>query len=186
MNQKQEKKKILIVFAHPFPEKSRVNKAMIAKVRDLPGVTVSDLYEKYPDFHIDPSEEQKLLLKADFVILHHPTYWFSSPPIVKEWIFVVLEHGFAQGKGGEALRGKEFMLATSAAGPENSYKSTGFNKFTMEEFLRPFEQTARVCNMEYRQPFIVYGTPNLTTQEIDTHAEAYRSFLKLISERKDI
>ncbi len=51
-------KKILILFAHPAYQKSIINKALVNGVKDLKGVTVVDLYEKYPDFFIDVSAEQ--------------------------------------------------------------------------------------------------------------------------------
>ena len=59
------------------------------------GVTVNNLYEKYPDFFIDVPEEQRLLLENDIIIWHHPFYWYSAPAILKEWMDLVLQHGFA-------------------------------------------------------------------------------------------
>ena len=69
---------ILIQFAHPALEKSRVNRVMLDAVRDLPFVTINDLYEEYPDFDIDIDREQSLLLAHDYVLLHHPMYWYSN------------------------------------------------------------------------------------------------------------
>ena len=67
-------RRILILFAHPAREKSRVNRVLSAAVRDLPGVTFHDLYEAYPDFGIDVEREQKLLLEHDVVVFHHPFF----------------------------------------------------------------------------------------------------------------
>ncbi|MEO5344331.1 MAG: NAD(P)H-dependent oxidoreductase, partial [Gammaproteobacteria bacterium SHHR-1] len=52
---------VLILFAHPYPHRSRVNRALLEGVHDLPGVTINDLYERYPNFHIDIQREQELL-----------------------------------------------------------------------------------------------------------------------------
>ncbi len=55
---------VLIQFAHPALEKSRVNRHLIQAVRDLPGVYFNDLYENYPDFQIDVAHEQELCCAA--------------------------------------------------------------------------------------------------------------------------
>ncbi len=91
---------ILILFAHPALEKSRVNRHLVAGVRDLPGVTFHDLYEAYPDFNILVPHEQELLEAHDVVVLQHPFYWYSTPALVKEWEDLVLQHGWAYGTGG--------------------------------------------------------------------------------------
>jgi len=77
---------ILILFAHPALQKSRVNSRLIKYVRDIDGVTFHDLYEEYPDFHINIKREQKLLIESDIIVFHHPIFWFSVPAILKEWM----------------------------------------------------------------------------------------------------
>lgn len=37
--------RVLIVFAHPALQNSRVNRRLFEEVRSLPGVTLHDLYE---------------------------------------------------------------------------------------------------------------------------------------------
>ncbi|MEQ1852663.1 MAG: NAD(P)H-dependent oxidoreductase, partial [Chthoniobacteraceae bacterium] len=113
-------KRVLILFAHPALEKSRVHRRLAAAVRDLPGVTFRDLYECYPDLHIDAEAEQALLSGHDAIIFQHPFYWYSSPAIVKEWQDVVLQYGFAYGEGGTALRGQTMITVLSTGGPEDS------------------------------------------------------------------
>lgn len=156
---------------------SRVNKAMIQNVRDLPNITIHDLYERYPDFHINIEEEQLALLDKDLIVFHHPIYSYSHPSLLKEWTDRVLSYGFAFGKNKSALRDKHFMLAVSAAGRQESYHQDGINNFTLEEFLRPIEQTAYHCRMHYWKPFTIYGTPNLTDDQIQDHAKSYRELL---------
>ncbi len=106
--------KLLILFAHPALEKSRVHSRMVDKIQRIPNVTFHDLYEEYPDFDIDVRREQKLLLSNDIIILQHPFYWYSSPAILKEWQDLVLEHKWAYGAGGTALTGKEERQTNSA------------------------------------------------------------------------
>jgi len=42
-------KKILILFAHPVLEKSRVHKILLNYISKLDGITFNDLYENYPE-----------------------------------------------------------------------------------------------------------------------------------------
>ena len=53
--------RILILFAHPRFENSRNNRALLAGVEKIEGVTLHDLYEEYPDFNIDVDREKALL-----------------------------------------------------------------------------------------------------------------------------
>lgn len=169
---------ILILFAHPALEKSRVNRHLIQAIKRLNSVTVHDLYEAYPDFHIDVKFEQDLLLAHNIIVFHHPFYWYSSPAILKEWQDLVLEYGFAYGHQGIALQGKKFLTAITTGGGEQAYCREGYNRFTVRELLAPFEQTARLCGMEYLPPFIVHGTHQLREQhQIAKHIEDYRAVI---------
>lgn len=173
---------VLILFAHPAPQRSRVNRALRRAVIDLPGVTFHDLYAAYPDFMIDIADEQALLLSHDVIILQHPFYWYSAPAILKEWQDLVLQHGFAYGVGGKALVGKTLMSAISTGGQDTSYNESGMNRFAVTELLRPFEQTARLCGMNWLPPFIIHGTHAIEDDAISQSAEAYR---QLIGELRD-
>jgi glutathione-regulated potassium-efflux system ancillary protein KefG len=167
---------ILILFAHPALEKSRINRHLIQAVRGLEGVTIHDLYEVYPNFHIDVKFEQDLLLAHDIIVFQHPFYWYSSPAILKEWQDLVLEYGFAYGHEGIALRGKKFLSAITTGGVEKAYDRDGYNRFTIRELLAPFEQTARLCGMDYLPPFVIHGTHKLQEQhQMTQHAADYRT-----------
>jgi len=166
--------RILILFAHPALEKSRVNRRLIHAVKDLEHVTCHDLYEAYPNFHINVKFEQKLLLSHDIIVFQHPFYWYSSPAILKEWQDLVLEYGFAYGSEGTALQGKKFLTAITTGGSEEAYQPQGHNHFTINQLLTPFEQTARLCGMTYLSPFVIYGTPHLNLIQIDQEANNYR------------
>jgi glutathione-regulated potassium-efflux system ancillary protein KefG len=168
---------VLILFAHPAPQRSRVNRALRRAVIDLPGVTFHDLYAAYPDFMIDVADEQALLLAHDVIIMQHPFYWYSAPAILKEWQDLVLQHGFAYGLGGKALAGKTLMSAISTGGHEASYDDSGMNRFAIHELLRPFEQTARLCGMSWLPPFIIHGTHAIEDDAIAESAEAYRQLI---------
>lgn len=170
--------RILILFAHPALEKSRVNRQLLRAVLDLESVTVHDLYEAYPSFHINVKQEQELLTSHDIIVFHHPFYWYSSPAILKEWQDLVLEHGFAYGQGGNALHGRKLLSAITTGGNEQTYSRQGYNYFTIRELLTPFEQTAQLCGMEYLPPFVVLGTHQIREQSlIDQYAQDYRAVI---------
>ncbi|ULQ57540.1 NAD(P)H-dependent oxidoreductase [Flavihumibacter rivuli] len=169
--------RILIQFAHPALEKSRVHKQLLRHIPQHPDIYVNDLYERYPDFNIDITREQQLLLKYDIIVLQHPFYWYSSPAIIKQWQDLVLEHGWAYGSQGNALKGKVLLNAISAGGSFEVYRPEGRNRHTIPEFLYPFEQTARLCHMEYWPPFAIHGTHRLQEADISLYALQYEQLL---------
>ncbi len=173
---------VLILFAHPAFQKSRVNRALIQAARETPGVTVHDLYETYPDFLIDVAAEQSLMERHEVVVLQHPFFWYSSPAIIKEWLDLVLTYGWAYGQSGTALKGKTLAQATSAGGPEEVYQRDGVNHFTIRELLAPFEQTARLCGMNYAEAFVVHGTNRLDDAQLATRVADYRIWLEALRE----
>lgn len=168
---------ILVLFAHPALEKSRVHSALLRHIRHLEGITIHDLYERYPDFDIDVKEEQRLLLQHDIIIMQHPFYWYSTPAILKQWQDLVLEHGWAYGSKGKMLTGKKLFTAISCGGRLEAYQPTGLNRFTIRQLLWPIDQTAKLCNMQYLPPFVVHGTHRLLAPDIEMYAAQYAQLL---------
>ena len=176
------KKKIAILFFHPLSHKSRINRVLIQSVKDLEGLTLKHMYDLYPDFHIDVKAEQQDLLDHDVIIWQHPFYWYSSPSLLKEWIDLVLEHGFAYGREGHALDGKEVMTAISTGGRDEAYVPDGKNRQSIRQLLSPFEQTVHMCRMNYLPPFVVHGTHLLTDNEIQKAGADYRRVIQMLQE----
>lgn len=172
--------RILLLFAHPALEKSRVNRRLLAAVHDLQGLTLHDLYEAYPEFDVDVRREQRLLEAADLVVLQHPFFWYSTPALVKQWEDLVLEHGWAYGSTGTALAGKRMLSAITTGGREEAYRRNGYNRYSMRELLAPIEQTARLCGMDYLPPFIAHGTHGMSKSAMEAHAGDYRKALKAL------
>jgi glutathione-regulated potassium-efflux system ancillary protein KefG len=170
-------KKILIIFAHPAIQKSRVHKRLTDSLKNLPGITVNDLYENYPDFYINIVAEQQLLIEHDIIIWQHPFYWYSSPAILKEWFDLVLQHGFAYGPKGRNLDGKQVLSIISTGGNKEVYCKEGRNHFTINEFLVPFKQSANLCGMDYLPPFVIYGSHTLDNAEIEKLNIKYKKLL---------
>ena len=172
---------VLILFAHPAFERSRVHRRLVEAVSDLPGVTFHDLYEAYPDFDVDPRREQELLAAHEVVVLQHPFFWYSTPPLVKQWEDLVLEHGWAYGSAGNALEGKRLLSVVSAGAPASAYGSGGYNRFALRELLSPLEQTARLCGMDYLPPWVVFGSHRADEAELDGRATEYRAVLRWLT-----
>ncbi|MEM1441961.1 MAG: NAD(P)H-dependent oxidoreductase [Verrucomicrobiota bacterium] len=170
-------KKTLLLFAHPALEQSKANAALLEGICDLDHVTIHDLYAEYPDFLINVDREQALLEEHERIVLQHPFFWYSSPAIIKEWFDLVLEYGWAYGEEGQALKGKTMLTVLTTGGGKSAYCPEGYNTYSIEEFLRPMEQTARLCHMQYEKPFVVYGSLQLSSDDLKEAASEYREIL---------
>jgi len=184
MSSSSSANKILVLFAHPAFQKSRVNRVLVEKIQDLQGVTFHDLYESYPELDIATEAEQELLARHDVVVFQHPFFWYSTPAILKEWQDLVLEHGWAYGSKGTALQGKILFNAITTGGREEAYRREGHNRFTMRELLAPLEQTARLCGMEFLPPFVAHGTHRMAPEEMEAHGKDYRRVLEAIRDNR--
>jgi glutathione-regulated potassium-efflux system ancillary protein KefG len=176
--------KILLLFAHPLLEKSKVNIELLKSAKGVQGVTVNDLYDRYPDYDIDVEREKRLLTSHDIIIWHHPFYWYSAPPLLKQWLDLVLEHGWAYGKHGTALAGKKVFQVISTGASMEAYKNGGYNKYTIQGYLRPFERTAELCHMVYWPPFWVHSVHRMEQLQIRQYSEQYHNLLTALT--KDI
>jgi glutathione-regulated potassium-efflux system ancillary protein KefG len=169
--------KILVLFAHPRLSSSLVQRAMIAAIGGLEGVTIRDLYAEYPHFAIDVAHEQRLLTDHDLIVFQHPLYWYSCPAIVKEWLDLVLEIGWAYGPGGDRLHRKFMMAAVSTGGTESAYQASGRNRFPVCQLLLPFDQSAHLCGMGWLAPFVVYEGRRLSKEALHAQCASYRDLI---------
>ena len=169
--------RVLILFAHPVLEKSRVQQSLIRAVSGLQDITINDLYQNYHEFDIDVKKEKKLLLAHDIIVWQHPFYWYSSPAILKQWQDLVLEHGWAYGKHGNALEGKKIFNVLTSGGTSKAYRMGGYNKYPIHDYLKPFEQTANLCGMVYWPPFWIPGVHRMEKQQIEQYSSQYRELL---------
>lgn len=171
--------KLILYYAHPGQQFSTANAALWAEAQAVEGITRVDLYAEYPRFHINPDVEQDRLRAHDIILFQFPLFWYSSPSLVKEWQDIVLEHGFAYGSGGTALSGKSFGLALTAAGPEDAYRPKGYQHQYLRTFLTPLEQTARLCQMRFLPPYVLFGSLKAPDAgRLDPHVAGYRRLLE--------
>jgi putative NADPH-quinone reductase len=165
---------ILVLYAHPAPQRSPANRRLVEIARSMSGVRVQDLYELYPDFDIDGERERALLLDARLVIFLHPFRWYGMPSLMKEWMEIVLQPGWAYGRGQCALRGKAYWLVTTTGSGLESFQPGGLHGRPFADFLAPFEQTAALCGMEWLAPLVLHGTARNEAALIEEHAREFR------------
>ena len=173
--------RLLVNYAHPGHRLSQVNKPLADAAARTDGITFVDLYRDYPRFEIDIDREQKNLIEHEVILFQFPFFWYSTPSLIKEWLDLVLEHGFAYGAGGDKLTGKIMMLAITAAGPDAAYTPSGYQHFSLREFLRPLEQTASLCHMHFAPPYVLFGSLKAPREgEVQPHVAGYRQLLEAI------
>ena len=159
-------KNILVIYAHPNYQTSRLNKALIDEISDLKNVTVSNLYKNYPDGKIDILKQQELITKNDIIAMQFPFHWYSSPSLMKAWIDEVFSYGFAYGNGGDKLKAKGFMCVTTSNASRIRYQNDiGFD---FPDLLKPFQNTAKYCGMQYLEPFILSNETKDSTEMSDS------------------
>jgi glutathione-regulated potassium-efflux system ancillary protein KefF len=170
-----------LIYAHPYPDRSRAGRALLSCVRDMPGVEVRSLYDLYPDFAVDVDAERAALARADVVVWQTPFYWYGVPALLSLWIEKVLAHGWAYGQGGTAVRGKSAFWATTTGAPVAAYAPGQMHGHPFDAFVPAISQTARFCGMRWEgPPFVLHGAHRVSDDELRMAAEAYRVRLEAI------
>lgn len=166
---------ILIVFSHPYPHRSHANKTILDGVSKTEHVIINDLYQKYPDFHINISQEQSLLRQAKLIIFQFPIYWYNVPALLKQWQEVVLTRQFflADEAHGRALQGKSTMAVVTTGHKHRSYQQGGDDNYSLDDFLRPLEQLSVHCGMHYHSPLALHHAHKATETELTQFTRLY-------------
>lgn len=178
----------LIIFAHPNLTTSTANSKIIEnlKASNL-NFKIRHLDTLYDSYKIDVNKEQLELSNADNIILQFPFYWYSCPASLKNWIDQVLTFNFAYGPEGDKLKGKNLILSFTIGGPAESYTPLGYNHFPVSDLIKPFEQTAYLCQMNYLPPIFthrmiyipgVYNTKEEVEERANLHAQKLITLLR--------
>jgi glutathione-regulated potassium-efflux system ancillary protein KefF len=168
---------ILVLLAHPYPGRSRACAALVAALRDLPHLEVRSLYERYPDFDIDPKAEQEALEGADLLVWLAPMHWYGVPGLLKHWFDVVLVKGWAFGAGGTALAGKDCLWAVTTGAEAGAFTAQGRHGQPFEAFVPAIERTARFCGMGWLAPHVLHGAHQVDDAALARSGEALRARL---------
>jgi glutathione-regulated potassium-efflux system ancillary protein KefF len=164
---------ILVLYAHPAPHRSPVNRRLADAARATPGVVVQDLYDSYPDFDIDAEHERALVRDARLLVFLHPIRWYGMPSLLKEWMDVVLVPGWAYGTPGSVLRGKGYWLVATTGSGEEAYRPGGLHGRPFADFLPPFEQTAALCGMDWIAPLLMHGAAHADEAAVEAHVAEF-------------
>jgi glutathione-regulated potassium-efflux system ancillary protein KefG len=179
-------RKALVIYAHPYPSKSVVTKVLAADAQKLENVTFLNLYNTYPNFLINIEDQKKLVTEHSLVVFLFPIYWYSTPSLLKEWQDQVLEFGWAYGNTGKALHGKDFWIVASAGGNATSYTNSGYNRFSLNELLRPLEAMSHLCGMNYYEPFILSSARSVGANEVEAFSSRFTLHLNdYLNEKPD-
>ena len=150
--------KVLVISGHPDLSQSHTNQVILSSLDNaLSNVEIRRLDTLYPNYDIDVEAEQNALLSADIVVLQFPFYWYSVPALLKKWIDDVFSYDFAYGTKGDKLQGKSLILSFTVGGPKESYDPLGYNHFTIEQLIKPLQQTAYLAKMDFQSPIYSHG-----------------------------
>ena len=172
-------KKTLVLFAHPYFEHSTTNVRLLECYEAMDHVTVRDLYEDYPDFHIQPFRERKRIVEYERIIFHFPIIWFGLPPLLKLWIDEVFDMRWISENGINILSGKDAVIITSVGGRESNYSAEGKYKTEVEELLSGLKVSLHVNNIELKKIHIIYNADNLNETELNLLSEELAETLKI-------
>ncbi|WP_185849821.1 NAD(P)H-dependent oxidoreductase [Blattabacterium cuenoti] len=177
------KNQVLFIVAHPNIEKSFLNKKIVQNLHDKchDNIIIRSLYCLYPDFKINIEEEIKIILDVKFIVFQFPFYWYSYPSLLKEWKDQVFTKLYEK----KILSGKHLLVSITTGAEEKSFHAGERNNFTIDEFLRPIQQTACVCNMVYHGyvHFSMNGFKNIKGNSFYSNLEKHTDeILSIINE----
>jgi glutathione-regulated potassium-efflux system ancillary protein KefF len=170
---------ICVIYAHPYPTRSRANRVLLQMLPAGPGIQIRSLYDLYPDFDIDVPAEQAALSAADVIVWMHPVFWYSVPGLLKHWFDQVLAHGWAYGEGGSALRGKHCLWVTTTGGDEAAYSPSGMHEQPFANFIPAIQETARFCGMRWETPAIIHGAHLIDDAGLAAHGRQLANRLQV-------
>lgn len=160
--------KTLVIVSHPYPNRSTVIQALQNTAKTVENVTVRNLESIYghDTESIDVQAEQNACMDMDRIVFLYPTHWFNLTPMLKAYLNEVWTYGWAFGPGGEALKGKELLVVTSAGASEFTYSHEGLIKSSMEEVLTPLKASALYVGMQYIQPLAFFDVASADQEQI--------------------
>jgi putative NADPH-quinone reductase len=170
-------KKTLVLFAHPYFEHSTTNVRLLECYEPMQNVTFRDLYEDYPDFHIQAFRERKRIVDYDRIIFHFPIIWFGLPPLLKLWIDEVFDMRWIAEGQHNILSGKDAVIVTSVGGSESNYTREGKYKTTAEELLTGLCVSLDINNIDLKNTHIIYNADNLEEEQLEDYCKELSQIL---------
>lgn len=165
---------VLVLYAHPYPDRSRANRAMLRALEGESGIRVRSLYDLYPDLAIDVAAEHRALEATDTVVLQHPLYWHAPPALVAMWLEKVLVHGWAFGDGVTGLAGKRCLWVVTLGSGEMRFLGDDPDAPPLEVFEAPIRHAMSRCGATWLRPVVIRGVHDLSRAELAAAATEYR------------
>ena len=137
-------------------------------------------------FATEVESEIKKIEGCDLMIWQFPLWWFGLPAAMKGWVDRVFAMGRTYGGGHfyetGVFRGKRAFLSLTTGGPEEAYRTGGFNG-DMTAILRPIHRgMLQFVGFDVLSPQIVYGPVHLTGEQRGQHLAAYAARLQRIAD----
>ena len=160
--------KTLVIVSHPYPENSTVIKSLEASLASKSDITVRNLETLYGNNvdGFDVEAEKAAYDGADRVVYMFPIHWFNITPMLKAYLNVVWQYGWAFGPEGEALKGKEMLVVTCAGASAQMYSAEGLVQTTMEEILSPMKACALYVGMSYAEPLYINDSMGISDERL--------------------
>lgn len=168
--------KTLVLYAHPYHEHSQTNVRLIEAYKNLDNITFRDLYEEYPDFHIQAFKERKALKNYSTIIFHMPLIWFGMPPLLKLWIDEVFDFRWIANENiDNPLCGKDAYIVVSTGGTAHAYSDEGIYKYNLNTYMTTLKECIRINNMNLKEMMVVYNADNLSEFELEQHLQKLKN-----------
>jgi putative NADPH-quinone reductase len=141
-------------------------------------------------FAADIDAEMKKLEWCELMMWQFPLWWFGLPAIFKGWV----DRVFAMGRiyryeriySTGVFRGKRALLSLTTGGPEDAYRSGGFNG-DIGAILRPIQRgMLQFVGFEVLMPHIVYAPVRMSDEQRKQQLTAYAMRLQKIAEESPI
>lgn len=172
-------KKTLVLFAHPYFEHSTTNVRLIECYEGIENITFRDLYEDYPDFHIQPFKERKRIVDFDRIIFHFPLIWFGLPPLLKLWIDEVFDIRWITEDGLNILSGKDAIIVTSVGGRHSTYTSLGKYGVSVETLLAGLRVSLNVNKIKLKKVQVIYNADDLSASQLDGYVTELSKIIRI-------
>ncbi len=169
---------VLVLVAHPDFAGSRMNAALAAAAAEVEGVEVVNIY----DYPVTADTYRNAVSRVRAIVYQFPFYWMSAPHLLKQWTDEVFMTFVQEG----SIAGKEMLVVTTTGSEKAAYRHDGRNKYTMEEYLRPYEGQANHAKMHWNAPIVVYGNPQdaaAAAADLENGCKEYKKQLKAMVER---
>ena len=129
----------LIIVGHPNQEGSQLNAEMAKFWASRPNTIVRWIGEG----RVNVREEQAAFERAENIVLQFPLYWYGPPACLKQWMDDVLTWGWAFGKEGGLLNGRNLACSVTVGGNLADYSANGKHATTLDSLLEPIH---RLCD----------------------------------------